>query len=1142
MKNLVIQRETILFLLQSNLKMKLTTIFLVVALFQTHANPVSKKDNTTVTINLENVRLEKVLNRIETITDYKFIYKDEDVNYQKRVTINANKKPLLEVLDNLFFNTKIQYKVSRKQIVLKPKKVSKKVMPLKQTPEQTKFLVSGTILDENGQPLPGANVIEKGTTNGATADFDGNFALKVASKNAILTVSFLGFDTKEVSVNNQSQIKIVLKENLSELDEVVVVGYGSQKKETVVGSVTQAKGEEILRAGSVATVSEALSGIMPGVSTQQAAGQPGSTASTILIRGQSTFGGAGNVPLYIVDGVERDFNDLDPNEIESISVLKDASATAVFGVKAANGVVVVTTKRGKAGETKVNVFSSWGLKEPTMDTNYYADYASTLEAFNEAAMNDRAYSVMFPQSEIDLWRDPNRDRDFYSYTTWIEELLTTGVNSQYNVNVTGGNDFVTYFSSLGYQFDGDIFDFEKQKDFDPRTYQRKFTWRSNLDFNFSKTTKFKVGLSGNFKTINKNSLTRLTNNGITTGGGNTFARIWQTPLVGPQPILPDGRLTTEEGAVVNPNFYKGEREGQWRDRSNTLYTDFTLIQNITKDLKVQGRLSYNFFQEYGNNNGIIRQNVLFYYPNADLTGFIQDGDPDEIVGPPTVNPENVTGSSNSLYYEFRVNYDKSFGDNHQLGIMGLFSRRRAQSGTNFPRFEESWVGRATYAYKSKYLLEFNGAYNGNENWAPGLRYGFFPSLAGGWVVSRENWFENIKFMNFLKFRYSYGEIGSDKGIGNNRFLYQSQYDGRSGGTAQLFFGDPLINYGQLFLEGRPAVPGNTWETAIKQDLAVEMGFLNNKLRTTIEFFQENRKDILIQRNTVAPWFGAVTPFANIGETKNHGIDIELKWNHKVNENFEYFLRANASLSESRIVAQDDAPSTAPQQRNEGKPIGWQPGLLNDGIYQSWDEVYNSTTSGFSPDAQLIPGNLSYVDYNADGVISQLDRVPINNPRFATKTYAFNLGFAYKGFSVTALFNGMWDLSKNIDQSYLYEWAGAGMLGFQLLNNEQQDAWSFENPNGRHPALRTQNTGHDNQLSTYTNRSSAFLRFKTLEVKYKLGQKAKDAIGLFDSFEVFINGNNLATWTDLPSQFDPEQNQLIVYPITKRYNLGVRLSF
>lgn len=471
MKNHVIRREKLPFLLHYDLKMKLTTLFLIVSLFQIHANPTYSQD-VKVTINLQNVSLEKVFNKIETLTDFKFIYKDNDVNYKKQVSIQANKKPLSEVLNQLFEDVNLKYKVSKNQIVLKPN-VKAKPKPTKKTPvaSQTKFIVSGTIVDETGMPLPGANIIEKGSANGATADFDGNYSIKVASKTAILEISYLGYVTQNIPVNGQTKLNATLKEDLAQLDEVVVVGFGSQKKESVVGSITQAKGEELLRTGNVATVSEALTGIMPGVSTMQAAGQPGSTASSILIRGQSTW--TGNSPLYVVDGVERSFDDLDPNEIESISVLKDASATAVFGVKAANGVVVVTTKRGKKGETKVNFTSSWGLKEPTMNTDYYKDYATTLEYNNVALMNDRLYNDLTPQSVIDTWRDPNRDKRFYSYTTWINELLKTGTASQYNLNVSGGNDFVTYFTSLGYQHDGDIFDLEEQKDFDPRHVSKK---------------------------------------------------------------------------------------------------------------------------------------------------------------------------------------------------------------------------------------------------------------------------------------------------------------------------------------------------------------------------------------------------------------------------------------------------------------------------------------------------------------------------------------------------------------------------------------------------------------------------------------------------------------------------------------------
>jgi len=998
---------------------------------------------------------------------------------------------------------------------------------------QTKT-ITGTIKDSEGLVLPGVNVVVKGTTIGTVTDFDGKYNLVIRGiDKPTLIFSFIGFETKEVVVGNQASINVTLKTDAEVIEDVVVVGFGRQKKETVVGSITQAKGEELLRTGNVTTVSEALTGILPGVSTMQAAGQPGSTQANILIRGKGSW--TSSDPLYVVDGVERDFNDLDPNEIESISVLKDASATAVYGVKAANGVILVTTKRGREGKTKVNFTSSWGWKDPTMDTDYFADYATTLEHWNIAAMNDRQYSFLVPQSEIDMWRDPNRNKDFYTYTTWINELLTTGKASQYNVNVSGGNKFVSYFTSFGHSYDGDIFDFHKQPDFDPRTYEKKYTWRANLDFNFSKTTKFNVGLSGNFKRWNGNSMTANSNAGLATANaGGDLGRIWQTPMIGPIPELPDGRLTTEQGATVHPNFLRVEREGQWIRRSNTLYTDFGLVQNITKYLKAKAKFSYNYFQAYESS---IRQTELYYYMNGDKTDWIQEGDPNAVKPAPTVNAESIDGSSNSLYYELALDYAQTFG-NHAVSALALLNRRRAQSGAQFPSFEESWVGRATYAYKSKYLAEVNGAYNGNENWAPGLRFGFFPSMALGWVLSEESLIKALGVFDFLKLRYSYGEIGSDKGIQGNRFIYQSTYEEKTSQGA--YYGDPLINYGNVLREGIPPVPNNTWETAVKQDVGLEFALLKDKLQGTVELFNEKRSGIIMQRQTVPPWFGNEAPLANMGETKNHGVDIELKWNSKIGKDFSYFLKANLSLSESRIVERDDPPSTAQQERQEGKPIGWSYGLLDDGLYQSWNDVYNSTPSSWS--SKLIPGSLSYVDFNADGVIDQFDKVPIANPSYATKTYAFSLGFDYKGLSIHAMFNGMMGLSKYLDGLYLFEYNSAATTRWQLLNNEQMDFWSPENPGGVHPALHTTTNTHDDQTSTYMIRSSAFLRLKTLEVKYKFGKELNKKIGLFDSFEVYVNGNNLFTWSDLPAEFDPEQTKLRVYPITKRYNLGVRLSF
>ncbi|MDG2280563.1 MAG: SusC/RagA family TonB-linked outer membrane protein, partial [Flavicella sp.] len=494
----------------------------------------------------------------------------------------------------------------------------------------------------------------------------------------------------------------------------------------------------------------------------------------------------------------------------------------------------------------------------------------------------------------------------------------------------------------------------------------------------------------------------------------------------------------------------------------------------------------------------------------------------------------------SLYYELRLNYNQTF-DAHRVGAMGLFNRRKAQSGFNFPRYEESWVGRVTYGYDDKYLFETNGAYNGNENWAPGLRFGFFPSMAAGWVISKENFFEeNLGFINYLKFRYSYGKVGEDKGIGNDRFLYQSTYTSESAGNASLYYGDPLSNQGPIYREGSPAVPENTWETAIKQDLGVEFATVNNKLRGSVEFFDEKREGIIMPRRTTAPWYGNQAPKANIGKTKNHGIDMELKWNSNIGDDFRYSISGNVSISESRVVERDDPIATAEHQKDAGKPIGWQSGHIHDGLYQSWDDVYNSTQSSYA--ANLIPGSLNFVDYNGDGIIDQFDQVPINNPRFATKTFAFNIGVSYKNISVNALFNGMWDISKYLADTYLFEYSSAGTTSFQLLNNEQLDAWSPSNPNGVHPALHTATNTHDRQASTYMNRSSTFLRFRTLEVKYKFSKAVMKKIGVLDSFEIYMNGNNLYTWSALPDEFDPEQRQLTVYPITKRYNFGLRMSF
>ncbi|MGQ1783678.1 MULTISPECIES: SusC/RagA family TonB-linked outer membrane protein [unclassified Saccharicrinis] len=1016
--------------------------------------------------------------------------------------------------------------------------------------------VKGKVMDDTGEVIPGVNIVVKGdNSRGTITDFDGNYSITISS-DAVLVYRFIGYQTQEIAVAGKSVINVTLKAETEMIDDVVVVGYGQQKKKSVVGSITQTKGDELLKAGSVTTVSEALTGLLPGVSTMQAAGQPGSTAATILIRGQSTW--TDNTPLFLVDGVERDFNNLDPNEIESISVLKDASATAVYGVKAANGVILVTTKSGSIGKPKIQFSANVGIKDPTIDTDYVSDFATNLDYHNLAKMNDHNYDL-WPEFYIDRWRDPAyADNPYYQYTSFINELFGTGYTQQYNLNITGGNDFVKYFTSFGYNYDGDIFDLEEQPEFDPRTYQKRFNWRTNLDFTLTKTTKFNVKLSGDMTNWNGNYNTQGTNSGVAGSGGQMMQRIYAASLLYAPPVFEDGRLGMDQNNSINVN-YQGmmEREGGFSTKKNRLYSDFILQQDIGKHFTAAGKFSYNYSRTYESSIEKLWQNAPIYYwipssdgysPDVDENGniiILQDTDRlDDWENPASLSNETIDGYSTNLHYEFSLNYDQSFG-NHAVSALALFQRVKQKSGANFSHYEESWVGRATYGFADKYLFEANGAYNGNENFAPGKRFGFFPSMAVGWVLSEENFIkDNLPFIDFIKLRYSYGEVGSDKGLGNLRFAYFSSYDDdqirMEYGYVPNITGSNNSTGLYMYSEGQPAVPDISWETAIKQNLGVEFNVLRNRLKTTVDLFQENRKDILMQRRTIPNWYGNTFPYANMGETKNHGIDIELVWNDKIGDNFSYWTKANLSLSENRIVNRDDPLPSAEYVKQAGKPIGWNSGLQSLGIMQNWDEVYAYSPTSLR--SEFVPGDLTMNDYNADGVIDGNDEVAIGNPSYASNSYAFSFGAQYKNLSLTVMLNGMFGLSKAISNNYLYAYDTNTSTGFMLKNNEQKDSWTPWNTDTDIPIMHTVETDYYKTTSTYSLRNSSFLRIRNVELKYKLGKALLDRTGFFDSVEFYVNGNNLYTWQTLPSAFDPEAQKLEVYPITKRYNFGCRFSF
>ncbi|MFR9499760.1 MAG: TonB-dependent receptor [Rikenellaceae bacterium] len=991
--------------------------------------------------------------------------------------------------------------------------------------------LQGVVRDTDNNPLIAVaiQVGEKGTIT----DADGKYELSGLKIGDQIEAFYIGMKSQTITYNGQTRINFIMEYDEMDLDEVIVVGFGKQSKETLVGSITQVDSKDILRSGNVTTIGEALTGLMPGVSTTQASGQPGATNQTILIRGQSTW--TDNSPLCMVDGVERSFDDLDPNEIESISILKDASSTAVYGVKAANGVILVTTKTGEDSAPRVSFNMTMTVKDPTIDTDYISDYPETLLAYNQAAMNDGLYNNLHTDREIAMWSDPNRNMEQYTYTRWVNEILKTGYSQTYNVNVSGGNKKVKYFTSLGYNYDGDIIDVEEQQDYDPRTYQKRYNWRTNVDFQITKSTKFSVKLAGDVIDYNGNTAT--SGDGFST---KLIGQLYETVMTGTAPVLNNGSYGMQTNENLNSANILVELQGRgsYVRNSNKLYSDFILEQQICNGLVFNAKLSFNQNRSTSYTIAGIDQ-IPFMYPLDDGYQLVT---PNVESSVPTISSEGIAAHNTSLYYEGSLQYNKTFNEVHNLSAMGIFTRRNYQTkssgwyGMDWPTKEESWISRVTYGYDNKYLAEFNGAYNGSEKFAPGNRFGFFPSAAIGWVLSEENFIkEAIPAIEFMKIRYSYGLVGSDAAA--PRFAYLSTYGSVNG---DLYYGYPVSGIGSTYKEGTPANADATWETAIKQNLGLELTFLDGRLNTTFDLFDEKRKDIYMERRTIAAWYGGSNPMSNMGETKNHGFDLEVNWYDNIGD-FSYWAKGNMSISENRVVFRDDPTSMDAYRQDAGKPIGYVEGLINTGMYQDWQDIYINAGSTYNPN-NLTPGDLIHNDYNGDGQIDDKDMVPIENPTYAAKTYAFSFGASWKGFSLSAMFNGTFDVSRTLADSDLWCFNSISMLQFTMHNNDKMDAWTPYNTDASHPALHTQKINHNWENSTYTVANSSYLRLRNLEFKYTFGDSFKKRVKYLHHLEVYINGQNLFTWSPLPDVYDPESPQLAAYPISKKYSVGLRCTF
>ena len=1023
--------------------------------------------------------------------------------------------------------------------------------------------IKGQIVDaKSNEPLIGVNITVEGTSNGTISDVDGHFTL-TATPDAVLKISYIGYREILLKVADLKKDAIIsLEEDSKQLEEVVVVGYGVQKKVTSVGSITQTGGNELMKGGSVNSVSEALQGKLNGVVAINSSGMPGDNEVKMYIRGKSTWDNTD--PLVLVDGIERNMNDVDMNEIESISVLKDASATAVYGVRGGNGVILITTMRGTDTAPVINFSANYTFKSPTTSMKL-ADHVTAMQAYNMAMANDASWDKLIPQSTIDAWSRAYAEgnygayNDVFPYVNWWDELITGGFTQNYNINIRGGTDYMKYFASAGYQGDGDIYDLKKNDDFDPRHTYKRYNWRSNFDFNFTKSTKLSINIAGSMGYRNKSI-----------DNDSPFNRIL-TESTSDHPIMySDGNWGDDEekNPVANMNLggAKLRKTFQgWYDASLEQKLDF-----ITKGLKVAAKVSYSSSSTTNTDvyrgggsadqalKSIVRYHRVYDYANPVVNTdgtitypMIEDKrlpTSESVPLPPGVTMwDGLDAYTRRFYYEFSVAYNRSFND-HNVSALALVNRkiydeRYTENNTQymrFPNYNEDWVGRVTYNWKERYLTEMNISYTGSEKFARGERFGLFPSFSLGWRLSEEPFIKKSigKVLTNAKFRYSWGKVGSDAGAKRWNYIQQFTSDGNitlgTDASGQI--------WGPLYHEGDVANLNSTWEKSTKQNLGIEIG-LWNKLDITLDLFDEKRKDILMEPQTTSFITGAKFNALNIGSTKNHGFELELHYNDKIGSDFRYHVGFTLASSENRVVFRDDPVNGPNHLKEAGKPIGHQNRYLAVGNYETIDDVFNNAQTGsinsVAP-GQVVPGDFIYIDFDSNGILNGQDKVAVDELNYPLHTYGLNLGFDWKGLSFSAMFYAPTGVYKLVNSVYSASFK-SGKINAQP---DVMNAWTPETANTsgvRAPALHLTNDGAFNGTeSTYRYQNFSYLRLKTMELGYNLPKKWLKTVGL-KSLQVYVTGNNLLTWWGGDDRIDPEGEQA-KYPILRSFTSGVRVSF
>lgn len=1025
---------------------------------------------------------------------------------------------------------------------------------------QNKVTISGKVVDESGEVLPGVSVAVSGTTTGTITDFDGNYSLSVPV-GAQIVYSFVGFDDQNITVAaGQNVYNITLKDSSEAIEEIVVVGFGQQKKASVVGAIAQTTGETLERAAGISDIGQALTGNLPGVVTVASQGMPGEENPTIVIRGSSTWNGS--KPLVLVDGVKRDdgLSTVDMSSVESLSVLKDASATAVFGVEGANGVILITTKRGREGKANINVQANAIMKMPSKLPNKYDSYdalmAMNMALEHELNSNPESWGNMRPQYFIDCYRNQegkfdengNPYSERYANVDWQDATFKKHAMSyNANINVSGGTKFVRYFTSVDYVNEGDLFkEYKTGRDYKGGYAYNRVGVRANLDFNFTKSTLFKVGISGTAAFQKAPYENRM-------GDNFQIAQQWIAVYgLAPDAFLPkysDGSWGYSAIFQNQTNSTSKLWTGGYSNRTQTsIRTDFTLEQDLSflvNGLSLRGMIAWdNSFTEQGRGVNDMYHGYIQTWVNPDTGSYIRETNRDaenRFLATQSLDWSTQSGNvdawgvGRNLNYQAQINWNNKF-DNHTVGAMGAFSRRRSAYGATIPSYREDWVFRATYDWKSKYFLEYNGAYNGSEKYGPKNRFAFFQSGALGWTISEEDFMSTLKekgIIDNLKFRVSYGEIGDDSA--GKSFLYMTTW--KKGNKTHMNPGNPSQDGTPYpsFLLDKIGNPDIHWEVVRKFNFGVDYAFLNGLLAGSFEVFKDKRSDIVLTPKTPV-YFGSEYSAINFGKAESKGYELELRVNKQFENGVRLWANFNVNHAENKVTRTSDHALFPNYRKDQGYAIHQSRYHIDKGFVMDYNDLYGTTKYDSNDNTKGL-GSYHIMDFDGNGVIDPNDSAPYQYSRIPQNTYNATIGVDWNGWNAFVQFYGVSNVTRDVTMSSFYE------HNHSVYNT---GTWWSENPKGADQITEPYNSKLSYQYGTQFACDGSFIRLKNAEIGYTFNKSFNFMQKIhFSSLKLFVSGNNLWLWSHMPDDRESNTDQFSAsagaYPTVRRINFGLKFS-